>query len=713
MIYLNNVKFRKFALISISLLLAFNGLIALDRIVEVPLLRQIVGFVFLTFIPGYTILRILRIHTKGVESLLLAVGLSLFYVMITGLFANFIYPCFGIYTPISLTPLLITLDVTYIALLFFTYIRDRGYEEKTVNKFSFNPIVLAFTILPFLAIFGAYVFNAYNIPTLIMALFLLSSLVPFIVFYADSRYYPYLIWILALSILYAPDFGVSWNYIWGYDINHEYYLSNLVIKNGFWDHTIYSNVNAMLSVVILNPVYSTLLNLTPITVFKVVYPFILSLVPVALYKTYTNILSEKKSFLAVFFFISLYTYFTEMLALARQIVVELYLALIILLIFSNLDRNRRYTLLLIFTFSLIVSHYGTTYLFLFSLILAFIVHSLIYRNERAFLIRPEYIALFYAMVFIWYTLISSSSPFDTIVRTGNIILSNIYDLLDPYKTQGLYLIVKSYTGLREFAKYYVLATQAMIVIGILWLVFNIKKIKFNNEFVSLALVWFAFDIYGLVLPYFSNALNATRLYQLTLFFLSPFEVIGFLAIVGVLSKLTSFKLSEKITMKSLATFLAVYLIITSGVLFYIAKDEPYPAYFDKKISAPRWTDGEIISGLWIKNHRKDDYRIYADLERSLLFLGLLKQSINEHTLLINSEENIIQPKKASYNYYLFLGSWNIKNKKLKVIVVPFGRGQREELPIKTPEVFNILLQSNKIYSSQNSQYFFRISLNYK
>jgi len=83
---LNDISFRKFAVVSLSVFLAFNGSIVLDYLnIGIPMIRQISGFLFLTFIPGYTILRILRIHRiDKVESLLFAVGLSLVYIMTVG-----------------------------------------------------------------------------------------------------------------------------------------------------------------------------------------------------------------------------------------------------------------------------------------------------------------------------------------------------------------------------------------------------------------------------------------------------------------------------------------------------------------------------------------------------------------------------------------------------------------------------------------------------
>ncbi len=82
----NDWEIKKCLSLSLAILLVGAGLLGLDALgFDIPVLRQIVGFVFLTFIPGILILRILRIHNiNTVESLVYSVGLSLAFVMFSG-----------------------------------------------------------------------------------------------------------------------------------------------------------------------------------------------------------------------------------------------------------------------------------------------------------------------------------------------------------------------------------------------------------------------------------------------------------------------------------------------------------------------------------------------------------------------------------------------------------------------------------------------------
>ena len=215
MMNLNDWKFRKFAILSLSLLMMLNGAIILDMIgIELPFIRQAAGFLFLTFIPGYTILKILKIHsTDRTKNLLFAIGLSLFYIMVTGLFVNILYPSIGIKKPLELNSLVITFNLVYLLLLGLAYFRDGSYyEEGHKNKIKLedilNPQILGLSLLPILAILGAYFFNYSGNSSFIITLFLILASIPFFVMLKrDEKYLTWTIWILSISLLYVSDFG--------------------------------------------------------------------------------------------------------------------------------------------------------------------------------------------------------------------------------------------------------------------------------------------------------------------------------------------------------------------------------------------------------------------------------------------------------------------------------------------------------------------------
>lgn len=135
----------------------------------------------------------------------------------------------------------------------------------------------------------------------------------------------------------------------------------------------FSNVNAMLSVVMLAPIFSILYNIPLIWIYKIIYPILFSLVPIGLLKVFQKQTNDKVAFLSCFYFISILTYYSEMISLARQQIAELFLVIIIVVMLDeNLTLTNKAIMYTIFGFSLAVSHYGLYYLFIFSLLLLYI-----------------------------------------------------------------------------------------------------------------------------------------------------------------------------------------------------------------------------------------------------------------------------------------------------------------------------------------------------
>ena len=119
---MNDWEIKKFLKVVLAIQLVMWGVIGLDAIgLKIPIIRQFIGFIYLTFVPGIVILRILKLHKLGnIETFLYTVGLSIATLMFTGLFMNSLYPIFGISRPISTIPLIITISVVVLILQFIT-----------------------------------------------------------------------------------------------------------------------------------------------------------------------------------------------------------------------------------------------------------------------------------------------------------------------------------------------------------------------------------------------------------------------------------------------------------------------------------------------------------------------------------------------------------------------------------------------------------------
>ena len=377
---LNDWKFNnllKFTLI-IQILMIIVGIIA-DYSIHIPILGDLVTLIYLTYIPGILILRIMKLHKLGNSyTVLLSVGLSILSVMLIGLTINQLYPLIGIKEPITTIPLLITLTVYITILTILAYHQDKEYYSTEKSKIDFKLLksnqFLFLSLLPLVSMIGAYVLQYYGTNIIQIILLLLICLVIMIMISQklDEKYYSIAVFSIAISILYYSVL-IS-NHIWGYDIFFEYQFATYVLKHGIWDSAWPHAYNAMLSVVMFGPIYSKLSGMTLTWVLKFIYPFLFSLISLGLYKIFAKHTGSKIAFLATFFFIA-YNGFSYgwMVQMARQQIAEIFLVLLVWLMIDNkIPLKNKKLLYVLFGIGLIVSHYSVTYLFMFMLFMVVI-----------------------------------------------------------------------------------------------------------------------------------------------------------------------------------------------------------------------------------------------------------------------------------------------------------------------------------------------------
>lgn len=558
---MNDWEIKKTLMVILAIQLAIWGAIGLDAInIHIPLLRQLIGFIYLTFIPGILILRILKLHRLGnIETLLYTIGLSLATLMFIGFFISMVYPIFGISSAISLFPLITTISAVVLLLCAQSYIRDKEFADPAFIDLGevLSPPVLFLCLIPFMAIFGTYLVNFQHNNILLMLMIAVIAIVALLIGFNSfnrKNLYPLAVFIIAISLLYHRSL-ISM-YIWGWDIHTEFYYSNLVMENFHWDTTIPSGVNAMLSIVMLAPIYSNICSMSITWVFKIFYPVLFALVPLGLYRVFQKQTNDKIAFLSCFFFVSFFTFYTEMLALARQQIAELFLVLLVMLMVDkNMDKAKNSFLFIVFSISLAVSHYGLSYIYMICLIIVWLmlvagenravqkIFSNIFskfgskrkrtdanlvHQKKVRKISSTFVLIFVIFAMAWYMFVSSSSAFNAIVKIGDQIAGSIFtDFLNPEAAQGLNIIILEMSSpLHSIAKYLHLLFQFFIFVGIATLMLNYKKMKFERTYKSFSLINFMICVGGIVLPHFASALNTTRLYQITLIFLAPFCVIG-------------------------------------------------------------------------------------------------------------------------------------------------------------------------------------------
>lgn len=166
------------AAVLISLYMAHLGLGIL--IVQVP-----ISFVYLTFVPGILILRILKLHELGnVRTLLYSTGLSLSFLMAVGFFMNAVFPKIGLTHPVSFIDLAAVLTSLVLILCVLSYVRDKEFSNPAYVQVSFgalSPQLLLLALLPFATILATVLMNSYGTNALQMVLLLIIMAIPFFV----------------------------------------------------------------------------------------------------------------------------------------------------------------------------------------------------------------------------------------------------------------------------------------------------------------------------------------------------------------------------------------------------------------------------------------------------------------------------------------------------------------------------------------------------
>lgn len=639
--------------------------------VKIPLINEILGFFVIAFLPGFLCLKITGTESSDkINMIIYSLGLSLTIIILTGFLLNMILPMTGHIpiTPLNVKAMIISILLVLLSLSYKKF--DETVFEVDIRDLL-SPANILLCCIPFIVIIGVYLRNHGITAPLLLIIPILSILPLFVALNRiPQRSYPLAVFVIAISLLFHTSL-IS-NYIWGWDIQIEYYLSKLVLTNGFWDSSIPEAYNAMLSIVILAPIFSIFCKINPLWVFKVIYPFIFSFVPLGLYQFFRKNVNEKISFFAVFFFMSLFVFFTEMIAVARQQIAELFLVLLLLLLVDyEIKKMKRALLFVLFSFSLAVSHYGLSYIFMLMLLASLMIIRAVYGSSRLIdkifsrmrmkgvyeglfdqtytgegLLTATFALLFSIFAITWYMYISGSSIFTAFIFIGKQITTSIFtEFLDPSAAQGLALISQESKGPLNFiSKSLHLMFQFFIAIGLL--AFLKEKTKFDREYAIMSYVAFIIAFAGIAVPYFASSLNTTRLYHITLFFLAPFSIMGGLYIFSRIRYI------KRNSFAFLSILLSIFLLFNSGWI-YTFTDEPSSFVLDLRVDYPVFSDAEVRGAQWSVNKSVNKI-IYADEYRRLVFVSL------------NPRKQNVPYNIPKDEHYVFLGAHNLFTGKMKM-----------------------------------------------
>jgi len=698
---------------------------------DIPVLRQVFGFIFLSFIPGFLFLKILKLSEGDrLQQVILSAGLSVAFLMFLGLLLNGISPAFDLSMPLSIMPLMITINGSTLVLLLLSW-RRKDQEASfsfsgRLNSTTFLQICFVL-VLPVTSIVGALYHN-----TLLLLLMILGVAILYVISIFSNRilpekFFPLAIASISISLLLHTVL-ISKYFMGSQDGFSEFYVFKLTESAGYWNapgsiisYTLIDSLNSLVSITILPTIYTVLLGIDGEIFFKLFYPFLFSLVPLALYQLFEKQTGKKIALLSVFFVVSISIAFygLEPLSLTRQITGQFFLVLSILLITQKeLPPVKSRILLMVFGAAIVVSHYSLAYIFLFYIAAFFILSrfSILPYRKGSLVVLTYGIALFLiAFTFFWYVYVSNS-PLNQLANSINNIVrwfsTDIFSSqargfegalssLSPFAATSLVGIV--HKGLIYLAHFF-------IGIGILVLIIKPKKFKLNNEFQLVAVISMAILVLCLVIPNVAPSLNLTRFYAIIIPFVAPFFVLGGTFLFSQIRKLISKPLfkSTKFPLKNLELKIVTLLLVAIflfqvGFVNHVFGDYPYSYSLDldrkEKSSDVRiqiathtlyFLDQEVSSAKWLRENINSTFRVYADWNSQVTVLKSYALLPNDKMLQITN--GTIQSPTYVYMKYL--------NVRLGLIST-----ENSDL-FNVSDVSNFLGNCSKVYSNGDSDIYF-------
>ena len=602
---------------------------------DIAVARQVVGFIYLTFIPGFVIVKLLKQDNLGlVETVLFSVGLSVAFVMLAGLVVNEVGLFVGVRQPLQ--PSLLVLVFSGFVLLGTLTCYFRGSHDLQPVGLTKGAIVKLFVLclLPVLTVVGTYVANVTgNISVLLLALVAVLAVFLGAVFskrLINPKFYLIMVLLIAITLLF--QYSLTSNYVQGLDIKTEYYLATITKDSGFWNvSATFTNLDFgkfynTLSVTILPTIYSNILNMNISWVFKIVYPLIFALVPLALYLLWRGKFGVAVAFISAFFLMSQITFYAEMFALARQMIAELFFVLLFIILFSKSISSRNVKILfVIFGFCLIVSHYSIAIMFAFFISLMWLLGYFTKKPSRH--LRLSMVILFLVLMISWFAFTVSSAVLTTAVQAANNIFSGFGNFFNPASRgtgvlQGLGLSAAP-TPLNDVSRAVGYATEFFIVIGFLVLLLQRKKKDFDFEYFLPSLASMIILAMCILLPNFANTFNMTRFYHVLLFFLAPLFAIGCIELFRFATRLFGNVAKRKTEIYSLifmALLLGSYFLFQTNFAYEVTDSPNYTLSLSRyRVGSLLYTEfvyvtgPQVSSAEWLsQNANKSNLVVYAD-----------------------------------------------------------------------------------------------------
>ncbi len=704
---------------SLKIAITIQALAVLTILLDIPVARQIIGFVYVSFLPGFLILKLLKLNLKSIfEELPLSVGLSIAFSMFLGLVVNAVYPLFGVSAPLSVLPLLVTISAVLVALTVVGRNQVSSVQSyslpslKQIGPFAILPIV------PLLSIFGALYHSSF---ALVLMAAVIAALVTVTIFFRKqlpTAFFPISIAVIALSLVFQSEF-IS-QHIIGWDTFGEFYVFNSANTQSFWNAQLslsqaeLNDYNSMLSVTILPTIYSKLMNLQGEWVFKILYPLLFALVPLTMYQMYKQNFGKATAFLATFYFV-LFPFFY--ITVRKQIIGELFLVLLLLIMLtSSISVKKKEPLIAIFGIALVVSHYSTFYVFIFFALFAWaailIMEKLSIIKQQPLEVKkvltPRVLLLIAGFAVFWYAFVSTSLAQSFIDFTGRLATSfmpGFSDIASRGHTVSSFVSPNfNSMTLTYMADYFISKIlYPLIPLGLIVLVKNRKKVNIQAEYLPMAAVALLSLILTFALPSLADALVEGRWFNLLQIFIAPLCFYGGISALTWISKhLKALKQTRSFAIGILCVLLVTIFLFKVGFVYEVTGDTSRGASASFSFTQMKTSnnpqvlqtlygsyvpDVDIYSAKWLSFTVPENATLYADADAH-------QHVLRGYASIVVDGNNILYDNiTIAPNAYVYLRTFNTQG----YFIDPSGA------IANITQISAQLEGANKIYSSGSSE----------
>jgi uncharacterized membrane protein len=386
---------------------------------------------------------------------------------------------------------------------------------------------------------------------------------------------------------------------------------------------------------------------------------------------------------------------------ARTNTAILFFALAMMVLFNDkINPLKKRILFIVFMASCMVSHYSTTYIFLFIMLGTFIgVEMLSKKYTLKKVVSLTIVFLFFAMIFFWYSQVTETAFNAGVGFIGDTFTNLNKFFVEEMRSESVQTVLgegimeKGIPSRIEFVLTWL--TFAFIGIGIITLIRRYKEMSFPElnftkadflkdklevGYFAVALICSGLLVVVVAVPFISVGYGMDRAHLLGICILSLFFVIG-----GI-------TLSRHLKVRAYLIILLVlipYCLCATGVTYQMfcvpraitlnSEGEQYDMYYVH--------DQESYGAKWLKEYCDGKTRVYSDFYGRF---GLISQAGYSPKSI--NRDHLIRHEKI--DGYIYLTYYNVVNDKLvgrnesSLILTFYNLTEYDDVFIKKDEIYN-------------------------